>query len=139
MAPEDVLDVERSATEALGDLDDVRRSDKQEQGAGVDEATNKPRAGYPVDLWAWRASPIQFFPTHQQVESWRRAPKEDWPAATPRILLPALLRECAEAGAEPPLLDSSSNRFGRLRLRSAQPRQPVGPLVCRDHNAQKME
>ena len=55
--------------------------------------------------------------------------KDDWPAATPRILLPALLRKCAEAGAEPPRLDSSSNRFGRLRLRSAQPRQPVGPLV----------
>ena len=57
MAPEDVLDVERSATEALGDLDDVRRSDKQEQGTGVDEATNKPRAGYPVDLWAGARHP----------------------------------------------------------------------------------
>src|SRR5262245_23375548 len=39
---------------------------------------------------------------------------------------PGLLpRECAEAEAEPPRLDSSSNHFGRSRWQSAQGRAPA--------------
>jgi hypothetical protein len=57
MAPEDILDIERNATKALGHLHDIRRSNKQERGAWINEATNEPGAGDAVDLGARAGHP----------------------------------------------------------------------------------
>src|SRR5262245_2834605 len=57
MAPEDVLDIERNTAEALRHLHDVRRSNKQERGAWINEATNEPGARDAVDLWASAGHP----------------------------------------------------------------------------------
>jgi hypothetical protein len=50
MAPKDILDVKWRASETLGYLHDIRRRHKQKHGAWIDEATNEPRTGYPVDF-----------------------------------------------------------------------------------------
>jgi len=57
MAPEDILDIERNATKALGHLHDIRRSNKQERGAWIDEATNEPGARDAVNLGASAGHP----------------------------------------------------------------------------------
>ena len=57
MAPEYVLDVEWSAPKSLGHSDDIRRSDKQKNRVWIDEATNKPGTGDPVDLWTRAGHP----------------------------------------------------------------------------------
>jgi hypothetical protein len=74
MAPEDILDIERNARETLRDLDDVGRSDKQERGAWIDEATNKPRARYAVDLWASAGHPNCSSPSinRRQLGEWNQ-------------------------------------------------------------------
>src|SRR5262245_41705483 len=50
MAPKDILDVKWRASEALGYCHDIRRRHKQKHGAWIDEATNEPGTGDPVDL-----------------------------------------------------------------------------------------
>ena len=52
MAPKDILDIERRAAETLGHRHDIRRGDEQEHARRIDEATNEPGTGDPVDLWA---------------------------------------------------------------------------------------
>ena len=57
MAPEDILDIERDAAETLRYLHNIRRSNKQERGAWIDEATNEPGARYAVNLWPSAGNP----------------------------------------------------------------------------------
>ena len=57
MAPEYVLDVERGASKTLGHGHDIRRSNEQENRAWIDEATNEPGTGDPVDFWTGAGHP----------------------------------------------------------------------------------
>jgi hypothetical protein len=57
MAPEYVLDIKRDAAETLRHLHDIRRSNKQESGAWIDEPTNEPGARDAVNLWASAGHP----------------------------------------------------------------------------------
>ena len=50
MAPKHVFNVEWDAAKTLRHADNFRRSNKQEDCVGIDEPTNKPGTGDPVDL-----------------------------------------------------------------------------------------
>ena len=63
MAPEDILNVEWNATKAFRHLHDIRRSNKQERGAWINEATNEPGAGDAVDLGASAGHPNSSSPS----------------------------------------------------------------------------
>ena len=50
MAPEDILDVERSGAVAFGHARHIAGRDEQEDCGGIDEAADQPRAGDAVHL-----------------------------------------------------------------------------------------
>jgi hypothetical protein len=50
MAPKDIFNVKWRASETLGYLHYIRRRHKQKHGAWIDESTNEPGTGDPVDL-----------------------------------------------------------------------------------------
>jgi hypothetical protein len=50
MAPKDILDVEWRASKTLGHFHNIRRRHKQKYGARIDEATNEPGTGDPIDF-----------------------------------------------------------------------------------------
>jgi hypothetical protein len=57
MAPKDIFDVKWRAPETFGYFHYIRRRHKQEHGAWIDEATNEPGAGDPVDFWTRSGHP----------------------------------------------------------------------------------
>ena len=68
MAPKDILDVERRASEVLGHFHNVRRRQKQKYGAWIDEAANEPGARDPIDLWTSAGHPHS---SSEMVNGWK--------------------------------------------------------------------
>src|SRR5437899_59002 len=57
MAPEHIIDVERSGSKAFAYRQSFRRGDEQKHGAWINEAADEPGAGDTVDLWSSTCDP----------------------------------------------------------------------------------
>src|SRR5512144_2880501 len=103
MAPKDILDVEWRASKTLGHFHNIRRRHKQKYGARIDEATNEPGTGDPIDFRTGAGHPHGSPGDDQRAEAWTREPVEDPLASIPQIPLPAppLEHPCLEARPRP--------------------------------------
>ena len=131
MAPEDILDVEWGASKTLGYRHHIRRSDKEEHRAWIDEATNEPRTGDAVDFWPGARHP------HSSSLSINRRKLGEGNQRKLRLLpcfepsFQHLRWKHLDVGAMPQLLGLSSSLFGRSRWQTARRRFQLEPLASR--------
>ncbi|KAF0208340.1 MAG: hypothetical protein FD139_3607 [Methylocystaceae bacterium] len=57
MTPKGAIDIEGSGGKTFGDALNLRRRDEQKDGGRIDETTDQPGTGDPINLWARARDP----------------------------------------------------------------------------------